>query len=155
MDGGEDLTVCVDESYEGLNDEGRGERLFDSEGETTDYLTRIIEFLQDYERQFSVTKAFCAKLKELDLLMDGTAQIDLGGDAGKRTLGGLKVVNEASLGKLEDEQLLGLARSGELRAIHAHLSSLGNINQLADRAREKGVAGSDASVEQPEASVEA
>ncbi len=155
VDGGEDLTVCVDESYEGLNDEGRGERLFDSEGETTDYLTRIIEFLQDYERQFSVTKAFCAKLKELDLLMDGTAQIDLGGDAGKRTLGGLKVVNEASLGKLEDEQLLGLARSGELRAIHAHLSSLGNINQLADRAREKGVAGSDASVEQPEASVEA
>ncbi|MDG1813141.1 MAG: SapC family protein [Porticoccaceae bacterium] len=152
IEGGEELTVCVDEGYEGLNEEGRGERLFDSEGETTEYLARIIEFLQDYERQFSVTKAFCAQLKELDLLMDGTAQIDLG-DAGKRTLGGIKVVNEAALNKLTDEQLLGMARSGQLRAVHAHLSSLSNINQLADRARERGLEGGDASVEQPEAAV--
>jgi hypothetical protein len=149
VDGGEELTVCIDESYEGLNEEGRGERLFDSEGETTEYLARIVDFLQDYERQFAVTKAFCARLKELDLLMDGTAQIDLGG-GGKRTLGGLKIVNEAALAKLTDEQLLAMARSGELRAIHAHLSSLGNINQLADRARELGLEGGDVSVEQPE-----
>jgi len=152
IEGGEELTVCIDESYEGLNEEGRGERLFDSEGETTEYLARIIEFLKDYERQFSMTKAFCNRLKELDLLMDGTAQIDLG-DAGKRTLGGLKVVNEAALGNLTDEQLLSMARSGELRAIHAHLSSLGNINQLADRARKLGLEGSDASVEQPDATL--
>ena len=81
--------------------------------------------------------------------MDGTAQIDLG-SGGKRTLGGLKIVNEAALAKLTDEQLLAMARSGELRAIHAHLSSLGNINQLADRARELGLEGGDVSVEQPE-----
>ena len=80
------------------------------------------------------------------------AQIDLG-DAGKRTLGGIKVVNEAALNKLTDEQLLGMARSGQLRAVHAHLSSLSNINQLADRARERGLEGGDVSVEQPEASV--
>ena len=149
-DGGEELTVCIDEDYEGLNEEGRGERLFDSEGETTEYLSRIIGFLQDYERQFSVTKAFCAKLKELELLIDGTAQIDLG-ESGRRTLAGIKIVNEAALNALPDDQLLALARSGELRAIHAHLGSLANINQLADKARARGLAGADAAVEQPEA----
>lgn len=148
-EGEQELTVCIDEAYEGLNEEGRGERLFDSEGETTEYMTRIVSFLQDYERQFAATKAFCTRLVEQELLIDGTAQIDLGA-AGKRNLAGIKIVSEAALNKLTDDQLVAMMRSGELRAIHAHMSSLSNINQLADRARQRGLVGGDAAVAQPE-----
>ena len=43
-DDGDTLTLCVDESFEGCNQEGRGERLFDSQGEQTLYLSNVLGF---------------------------------------------------------------------------------------------------------------
>src|SRR4051794_10326487 len=51
----------VDERFEGMNEAGRGERLFDSTGEQTQYLKGILNFLQDYQARFQRTKAFCRR----------------------------------------------------------------------------------------------
>lgn len=39
------FTLCIDEEFDGLNQDGRGERLFDSEGERTQYLQNVLGFL--------------------------------------------------------------------------------------------------------------
>ncbi|WP_269472662.1 SapC family protein [Vibrio taketomensis] len=62
--------MCLDESYAGCNQEDRGERLFDGDGEQTQYLQKVVDFLQDYQSHYQRTQAFCRKLAELDLFED-------------------------------------------------------------------------------------
>ena len=52
-DDGKTLTLCIDEEFNGFNEEGEGERLFDDEGEQTPYLKRLLKtlsFLVSYSR---------------------------------------------------------------------------------------------------------
>ncbi len=42
------LTLCIDESWGGCNQEGRGERLYDEQGERTPFLEKLLGFQQDY-----------------------------------------------------------------------------------------------------------
>ena len=66
-DGGERLTLCIDESYAGCNREDRGERLFDADGEHTLRLKSVLEFLKQYQVEFERTRQFCANLQALGL----------------------------------------------------------------------------------------
>ena len=52
---------------EARRQKGLGERLFDSEGEQTQYLGGVLEFLKAYQVQFQRTEALCRKLNELEL----------------------------------------------------------------------------------------
>ena len=44
---GKNFILHIDESFEGCNREGRGERLFDNDGNQTQYLRSTLSFLQD------------------------------------------------------------------------------------------------------------
>src|SRR5690606_24555798 len=65
---GANFTLCVDEEFEGCNRKGRGERLFDNEGERTQYLQGVLGFLQAYQVQFQRTRALTKRLNDLNLL---------------------------------------------------------------------------------------
>ena len=84
-DDGKTFTLCVDDSFSGCNTEGRGERLFDAEGERTQYLETILNFAKEYQAQFQRTRAFCAHLRELDLLEPMQAQFTLPEGGGKKS----------------------------------------------------------------------
>ncbi len=43
-DDGKQFALCIDEEFSGLNEDGIGERLFDSEGEKTQYLQSVLNF---------------------------------------------------------------------------------------------------------------
>ena len=45
-DEGKTFTLCIDESFPGLNAEGRGERLFDEQGKPTQYVDNVLKCLQ-------------------------------------------------------------------------------------------------------------
>ena len=49
---GKNLILHIDESFEGCNQDGRGERLFDSDGNQTQYLKNVLNFLQEYQQRF-------------------------------------------------------------------------------------------------------
>jgi hypothetical protein len=68
------FTLCIDEEFAGCNQDGRGEHLFDSDGERTQYLENVLRFVNDYQGQFRRTQMFCKKLQELDLLEPMQAQ---------------------------------------------------------------------------------
>lgn len=131
---GEHLTLCIDEKFAGWNQEGRGERLFDDQGERTPYLERVLGFAQDYQRQLELTHTFGKQLRELDLLQDVSARFDLP-DGGKGSLGGFKAVERDRLKALPGETLSKLAKSEALELIYAHLLSLKNIRGMVRRFR--------------------
>ena len=128
------FTLLLDEEFEGANRDGRGERLFDSEGAQTSYLQSVLRFLQDYQAGFARAQAFCRRLKELDLLTPMQAQFSLAAGE-RRTLSGFQVIDREKFKALSDETLGDLCRKDELGCIFLHLSSLRQFRRILERAQ--------------------
>ncbi|MCK4842280.1 MAG: SapC family protein [Methylococcales bacterium] len=129
------FTLCIDEEFLGCNQDGIGERLFDTEGEQTQYLKTVLNFSSEYQGQFNRTQLFCKKLKELDLLEPMQAQFTLP-TGEKMNLGGFQAVSRERLKKLSNEQLGELAKTDELELIYLHLQSMRNFNAMVARVPE-------------------
>lgn len=132
---GKTYTLCIDESWEGCNQEGRGERLIGEQGERTPFVEKLMGFLQDYERNAQRTTVYTNKLKELDLLEQKTANFTLPSGE-KRSLRGFMAVNRDKLNGLPAETLRELAQTGELEITYAHLLSMNNLGLMLERMAE-------------------
>lgn len=131
-DDGQTLTLCVDDEFSGCNREGRGEKLFDSDGERTQYLETVLSFVKEYQAQFQRTRALCSRLKELGLLEPMRAQFTLA-DGQRRSLTGFMAVNRAKLKALDGEILAQMVKSDEMELIYLHLQSMQNFDALLRR----------------------
>ncbi len=131
-DEGATLTLCIDEGFEGCNEEGRGERLFDAEGEQTQYLNSVLDFLKEYQAHYQRTKNFAKKLVELDLLEPMGAQFTT--PAGeKRTVTGFQAINRDKLKALSPDSFSDLAKTDELELIYLHLQSMRNFSKMLEK----------------------
>jgi SapC len=129
---GKTFTLCIDEAFSGFNTEGRGQRLFTDEGKPSEFTNNVLKFVEEYQRQFERTRAFCRKLVELDLLESMQAQMALA--TGETTsLTGFMAVNRNRLKALSVEKLAELANTDELELIYLHLFSMRNFNAMKDR----------------------
>ena len=146
-DNGKSFTLCIDEEFSGCNQVGIGERLFDKDGQQTQYLKNVLDFLKEYQVHYKRTERFSKKLKELGLLEPMTAQFTLH-DGTKANLTGFMAVNREKLKTLEGEQLRLLAETDELELIYIHIQSLQNFSRVIEKLSDtaKNVA------EQPESS---
>lgn len=123
--------VCVDESYSGFGDVD-GEALFDEDGNHTDTLHRVAQFLKDYHRQQQETRGFAMQLKRRELMAGMDARVDLA-DGRQLSLAGMYVVDERKVLSLDDKDVLEYFREGGLPWIYFHLMSLSNMSGLAER----------------------
>jgi hypothetical protein len=131
-DEGKNFTLCIDESYAGFNQEGRGSALYDEPQKPSQYTQNVLKFLQQYQLEFQRTQAFCRKLKELNLLEPMRAQISL--ESGERiALGGFMAVDRARLKTLPSDKLAELVKSDEMELIYAHLQSMRNFSGMRER----------------------
>ena len=128
---GQQMGVCIDEAFAGLNDM-EGEALFDEKGGNTPFLQNALDFLQRYQVEYLRTEAFCKRLSESGLLTEMSAKADLV-DGRTFSVAGLLVVDEKKLAALPDDKVTALFRSGELHLISMHLVSLSNLSRLVDR----------------------
>jgi hypothetical protein len=129
---GDRFLLCIDEEFAGFNREGRGQRLFGDDGKPTPYVDNVLNFLQEYQRQFLRTQAFCAKIQKLGLLEPMQAQVTV--DSGKRlSLTGFTAVNRDRLKALPGDKLAELAKTDELELLYLHLQSMRNFVGLKDR----------------------
>ena len=141
---GDKLILCIDEKYGGWNQEGHGQHLFDANGESTEYLGKTLNFVQEYQRQFERTQAFCRKLGELELLEPMAARFKLPSGE-KAQLTGFQAVDRDKLKSLPGDKLADLAKTGELELIYVHLQSMRNFSEMLAR-----VAGEEAAEHPPE-----
>lgn len=120
------MTLCLDEAYSGINRDGRGERLFDADGNRTQYLGNMLGFVTQYQRQHIVTQAFCKRLASLGLLEAATlSATDADGET--RRLVGFQVINRQKFKAIPDADLLAMFRSDELELCYLHMHSLQNL----------------------------
>lgn len=122
----------IDESFEGCNREGRGERLFDNDGQQTQYLRSTLSFLQDYQARFQRTREYCDRLKSLGLLQPMQAQFNL--SSGERhSLSGFMTVDREKLKAISTEDLVTMFGNDELECTYLHLHSLRHFGNMVER----------------------
>jgi hypothetical protein len=136
----DDFNVYLDEGYPGFGAQD-GERLFDEKGEQTPLLKQALEFLSTYQGEIKRTRQFVEQVQALGLLVPRVLEVVRANDP-PLVLQGFSVIDEQKLGQLSDADLLGLARSGTLAWIYAHLMSLANVSSLAQRLDSRIAAGS-------------
>lgn len=126
------MTLCLDEAHSGFNRDGRGERLFDVDGNRTQYLENMLGFVTQYQRQHIMTQAFCKRLAALGLLEAATLNAtDAAGET--RRLVGFQIINRQKFKGIPDADLLTMFRSDELELCYLHMHSLQNLGiQLAN-----------------------
>lgn len=129
---GRTFTLCIDETYPRLNQESRGERLFDDESKPTPFVERALKFLEQYQVEFQRTQMFCKQLVELDLLEPMRAQANLG-NGEKLSLVGFMATNRDKLKALPAEKLAELVKSGALELLYLHLNSMRNLTAMGER----------------------
>jgi hypothetical protein len=130
---GEKLILCIDEEYQGLNTTDDGERLFTDDGELTNYLNKVVEFQKTFQIAHDLTRLFCKRIMELELLEPMQAQLKHR-NGEQKSVGGFMAVSRDKLKTLDDDTLLELNRGGGLELIYLHLQSMQNILNIADRA---------------------
>jgi len=131
-DGGDTYTLCVEETYPGLNREGRGQRLYDEQGKPSAFTTQVLEFLRQYQVEVERTRVFCRKLEELGLLE--AMQVEVGTPGGERSsLGGFLAVDRDKLKALPPAQLAELAQNDELEMVYVHLQSMRKFGLMRSR----------------------
>jgi hypothetical protein len=129
--GSDTPAVFVDTSWSGFSDSD-GEALFDADGKPAPALQRAMEFLQQFDLEQQRTRQFCARLLELGVLKEMSADAVLpNGESLK--IDGFLTVDEDKLNALPDATVLELHRSGMLMLLQVHLVSLGNMKQLVER----------------------
>ncbi len=131
-DDGAQLILHVDETFEGCNREGRGERLFDADGQRTQYLQNLLKFLQEYQGQFARTQTYCNRLRDLGLLQPMQAQFRVAGGE-ERQVSGFQVVNREKLKEIGAEDLQQMFSTDELECTYLHLHSLRHFNAMVQR----------------------
>lgn len=125
------LSLAVDTTWPGFNDRD-GQPLMDEQGEPSPFLRNLLQFLDAFEDDAARTRRFAARLVELDLLRGGEINGQLA-DGSPVQAQGFFMVDEAKLRQLPDDTVLELHRSGALGLIHAHLLSMGQVDNLAAR----------------------
>lgn len=124
------LVVCVDESWQGLN-ERTGEALFNEQGEPTPFTLQVQQQLEAYEHDILRTRAACAVLLEKELLRDMRFDATLP-DGSNLAVDGFLTIDDEKLAKLSDADLLAFQKNGLMSLIHAHQISLSNMARLVE-----------------------
>jgi hypothetical protein len=123
--------VFVDATWSGLSD-SVGEPLFEGDDKPAPALVRALEFLSRFDMEAQRTRAFCARVVELDILKETRADVTLPGGA-KLAVEGFYAVDTDKLQALPDAAVLELHRSGLLMLLQVHVLSMANIRHMVDR----------------------
>lgn len=129
----ENFALCVDMGSKFVGREGTK---FFEDGKPTELTQNALRFCSDFQGQYQNTVAFCAALREQNLLIPNRAEIRLR-SGGTLSVGNFRVVDENRLQVLSKDIIMSWWEKGWLALIYAHLMSLATWASLGDRLAEK------------------
>ena len=125
------LITCIDVENPAVQTEV-GEALFDESGKETPYLRHKLALLAELVDGEQRSEQFVEKADSLGLIRPIQLELRAPG-AEPRKISGLHSIDEPKLRALDGATLAELNSSGQLHAMHAMLSSLGQLQILARR----------------------
>lgn len=125
------LLTCIDLDNPAVQTSS-GEPLFDASGAETPYLRRKLTMLAEVVDGEQRCRIFTDKLAALGLILPIPLELRVAGSP-PRQINGLHSIDEQKLRALDAETLAELHKQGYLHAMHAMLSSLGQMQILAQR----------------------
>jgi hypothetical protein len=126
------FTLCIDEEFAGLNKDGRGERLFDAEGNRTQFLQTMLSFVAQFQTQFERTKLFCKRLSDLGLLSPSQARYQTP-DGRSGALSGFMTIDREKLKAIPEDALKAMFATDELELCYLSMHSLQNFRTMGTR----------------------
>ncbi len=119
--------------------ESEGDALFDAEGEASETTKEIVKFLETVDHGYRLTEEYCKALGEKGVLEPFQGQVKF--PQGSVNLGDLYAINEKKLHEvLNETDVNEWFKKGWLAWSHAHLHSLGSMQEIFRRARKSGAA---------------
>ncbi|NMP30754.1 SapC family protein [Thalassotalea sp. M1531] len=129
------LTACVDLDSEFVG-EDKELPLFDESGNETDLMKNVQETLGRLYENEVMTEKFIKEMQDADLLEEVELVIAFA-NGEKKKIVGVHTIKEPKLRELTDEQVLDFHKRGLFIPIHSMLSSIGQINRLAQLRNER------------------
>ena len=127
--------ILIDEESD-LVSTTNGNELFLEDGSQSDTLKNAINFLTNYENQFTITKNVAKAISNSGILE--AREIAVGeGDEKHILVNGFRVVDRDKLNSLSDDILADWVRKGIISLIDAHIKSLEHINTLFELAQQR------------------
>ncbi|SMC73647.1 SapC family protein [Rhizobium sp. RU36D] len=123
---GADPIICIDQDFEGLNEE-RGEAFF-TDDEQTAYLNNQVGLVNAYYEASRRSEEFCETIQSMGLLKSVT--IDVRSQGAATSVHGLFSIDEEKLNALSSKEFDKLRKAGHLPAIYAQLISMGSVGRL-------------------------
>lgn len=124
-EGRDDLILCIDEDS-GLISDTEGEPFFDENGELSQQVKNVLDFLSQIEQNRIVTQQAVSALAEAGVITEWNLKVKT--DEQETPITGLYVVDEAKLNTLDDPEFLKLRQAQALPIAYAQLLSMANIS---------------------------
>lgn len=121
MPGGDQLTLCVDQDKDIIQEKGE-QAFFDADGKPTELSKNALEFCKSYHAAAQATMEFSKALAASGLLVDREAQINVVGNR-RINFSGFRIIDEQKLAALDDKIFLDWRKKGWLPFLYAHLFS--------------------------------
>lgn len=123
------FTVCIDEESDFFTEEkGEGKPLFDEEGNPGPLLENVKQYLSQLQQMEQLTRQFCSKLKEQNMLAPLNMRVRQADSV--KNITGAYAVNDQRMASLNDETFLAWRKENLLPLIYSHLTSLTQIERL-------------------------
>lgn len=124
----DELLLAIEKEFLSSNKKDESRKLF-SNDENTEFLTGVLNFLNQFQLEAKITSNFVKQLETWELLEEKTATI-VTANQEQFNVNGLYVVNEDKLKHLSKKRKEELCEKDMLPLITAHLISLSNIQKL-------------------------
>lgn len=128
LDDGKAVGTAIDMDSSMVS-ETDGEPLFDENGEATDYMKNVNQFLANLFQGEVATQKFSAMVEKYNLLREFKLQM-VWENGTRRELVGLFTPAPQTLQQLSDEAVLELHKEGFLAAIHIAIQSMTQVKRL-------------------------
>lgn len=122
-----ELLLAVEK--ESLSENKTSKKLFDKEGNNSEFLNGVLDFLNQFYNDTLSTSEFIKQLEDWELLEEKVANV-VNSKNEKFSLSGFYVVNEEKLKHLSKKKKDDICAKNAYALISAHLISLSNIHKI-------------------------